>query len=88
MIFFTALKDKITNTLIPEWKHAWKMLSIQLSAIGTAASSAWLMMTDDQRGSILGIIGINGPSVIALVAFTAIILGRLKAQASIPDTSK
>lgn len=84
MFFFTAVKDKFVNFWIPEVKHAWKMLSVQLSGLGVAATTAWLMITDDQRNSLLGLIGLNGPSVLALIAFTAIIVGRLKAQNSIP----
>lgn len=38
--------------LIDEWKHAWKFLSVQLSAMAAAIPVIYINLPDDFRSSI------------------------------------
>lgn len=71
----------MTKWLIDDWRQAWRFLSVQLSALGAAASAAWIMLTDAQREALLSFLpGGNGAAYVVLVTFVAIIAGRLKQQ--------
>lgn len=76
MNFLSNLFDK---TLIPEWRSSLKMLSVIWNLICAAAAPGWMALTDDQKASILGIVGI-GPGWIVAAAFVVGIVLRLKAQ--------
>lgn len=84
MSLISSIKDKFKNVWIPEWKSAWKMLSVQASAIFSTASLTWLALPDEQKGTILGIIGVNGPAMLASVGFILVVVARLKAQPDLP----
>jgi hypothetical protein len=62
--------------LIPEWKKAWRMLSIQAMTIATALQGAWLSLPEDMKTGIDPRL-ING-ACIALLALG--IVGRLVKQ--------
>lgn len=66
--------------LIAEWKKAWRMLSVQLSALGAAVSAAWVLLPHETQESILSVIGVTEPGVIAMVGFVAVVYSRIVYQ--------
>jgi uncharacterized membrane protein HdeD (DUF308 family) len=66
--------------LIEDWKKAGRFLSVQLSALGAAASAAWVLMPPEQQAGVLTFLGIEKPGTLAAVGFAAVIVGRLIAQ--------
>lgn len=62
--------------LIPEARRAWRMLSVNLSALGAITCGAWLMTPPDAQAQILAVLGIE-PGVIPLLGFLTVIVGRL-----------
>lgn len=70
--------------LIADWKQAVHFLSVQLSAVYAAAVSTWVLLPDDQKSSLLGLLpfemGGKGPAIAVLVGFLTVILARVKAQ--------
>lgn len=66
--------------LIDEWRDAWRFLSVQLSVLGSALAATWVLLPKEQQEAILSLIGVDGPGVLAMVGFLAIVWGRLKAQ--------
>lgn len=66
--------------LVDDWKKSWRMLSVQLSFIWTAATAAWLLIPKDQQEALLKAVGLESPGWLALVGFVSIIWGRLQAQ--------
>lgn len=83
MSFLSKLKEKIVNNLIPDWKQAYKMFSVQISTIFSTALTVWLVLPEDQKAAILGIVGVNGASALALAGFVLVVIGRLKSQPSL-----
>ena len=75
-----SLKTWVSAKLIPEWKQAWKYLSVQASAIGTAAALVWPTLDEAKQTLILNFLHIQGASTLAAVGFGLIILTRIKAQ--------
>lgn len=66
--------------LIAEWKKAWRMLSVQLSALGAAVSAAWVLLPHETQESILSVMGVTEPGVIAMVGFVAVVYSRIVYQ--------
>jgi len=66
--------------LIKDWKKALRTHSVQLSALGATAASAWLTLTEAQQQGVLSFLHINRPGTLVVVGFLAVIVGRLKAQ--------
>lgn len=85
MSFFSSLKDKFENVWIPEWKSAWKMLSVQAGTIFSTVALTWLALPDDQKNNILSLIGVNGPAAFAAAGFALVVIARLKAQPSLKE---
>ena len=56
------------------------MLSVQLSTLGAAMSAAWVLLPHETQESILSVIGVTEPGVIALVGFVAVVYSRLVYQ--------
>jgi hypothetical protein len=54
--------------LIPEWKRAWRMLSVQAMTLATALQGAWLGVPDDMKA------GIN-PSIVNASCMVLLVLG-------------
>ena len=67
--------------LIPEWKKAWRMLSIQAMTIATALQGAWLGVPDDMKAGISPNI-VNGACMALLVLG---IVGRLVKQDKVSE---
>jgi hypothetical protein len=76
MNFLSNWFDKV---LIPEWRKSMKMLSVQWGAICIAAAPIWSALSDEQKASLLGILGISPAWYVAVAVVISIVL-RLKAQ--------
>lgn len=68
--------------LVPEWKQAWRMLSVNIASIGVVMSAAWMALPQDRQTEILTYIGVPQGAV-PLALFVAVIVGRLVNQPSI-----
>ena len=66
--------------LIPEWRSAWRMLSVQIGALAVV----WVALPADTQTAILRLIGIDAAHLPALVGL-AVIVGRLIAQPKVYD---
>lgn len=60
---------------IPEWRRAWRMLSVQVAALMVA----WSALPEPVQASILGLLGIP-PGTVTAVLGLGVILGRLIEQ--------
>lgn len=65
--------------LIPEWRLAWRFLSIQVNAICAAAAAIWTTLPADQQTSMLAWLGFS-PSAYVAGAFGLATIARLIAQ--------
>lgn len=63
-------------TLIPEWRSAWRFLSVNLAALGAAMAGAWLLTPPETQAAVLAFLGIK-PGAAAFVLFLAIVFGRV-----------
>ena len=61
--------------LIPEWKRAWRMLSVQIGALAVL----WVALPATTQAAVLDLLGIDAKSLPGIVG-VAVILGRLIAQ--------
>lgn len=69
--------------LIDNARDWWKMLSVQVAAVWSAAIFAWPLLTEAQRNDMLAFIGIPPEwigGVTALVMFATFVLARVKKQ--------
>ena len=66
--------------LIAEWKQAHKFLSVRMSAFGGVAMTAWIATPDEQKHSLLKIIGHDAPTWFAAIGFFAVIFSRVVSQ--------
>jgi hypothetical protein len=73
------LTDWFDKTLIPEWRKALKMLSVQWGLICVAAAPVWDALPEDKRASLLAILGISPAWYVAAAVGVGIVL-RLKGQ--------
>lgn len=74
-----AIINWFDKVLVPEWRAAWRMLSVLWNTLCAAAAPAWLALTDDQKGAVLTAIGIS-PAWLVAGAFVVSIVLRLKSQ--------
>ena len=58
--------------LIPEWRRAWRMLSVQVAGLAVV----WGTLPADQQAAILALVGV-GPERIPALLGLAVIVGRL-----------
>jgi len=61
--------------LIPEWRQAWRMLSVQVASLAIV----WGALPVDQQAAILALFGV-GPERVPLVIGLAVILARVVSQ--------
>ena len=54
--------------LIDNAKDWWKFWSMRLLALWSAAIGAWPMLTEEQRASILGLIGVTPEQMAGIAA--------------------
>lgn len=58
--------------LVPQWRRAWRMFSVQASAVIVA----WVALPEAQQVALAGLVGIQPDAVPGLLAALAI-LGRV-----------
>jgi hypothetical protein len=61
--------------LIPEWRRAWRMLSVQVGALAVL----WVALPPQTQAAVLELLGIEAQHLPGLLG-VAVILGRLIAQ--------
>jgi hypothetical protein len=61
--------------IIPEWRRAWRMLSVQIGALAVL----WVALPAETQAAVLRLVGIDAQHLPGLVG-VAVILGRLIAQ--------
>ena len=66
--------------LIPDWRRAWRMLSVQIAGLAVI----WGAMPPDQQTAILSLVGI-GPERIPAIMGLAVIVARLIDQPKTRD---
>jgi hypothetical protein len=75
--------------LIDNWRQAWRYLSVQVSAVASAAVAAWIVLPDAQRAELIALlpfdVGGKGPALLTLLGFLGVIFARLKAQPKLHD---
>lgn len=69
--------------LIPNWRRAWRMLSIQVAGLATALWGAWLAATPEQQAAVIEFIGLDPSRWGPLVAFAGFVVARLVAQPAV-----
>lgn len=69
--------------LVPDWRSAWRWLSIQITAVGIALQAAVLAWPD-----IKDWVGDAASHYIGIVILVGIAMGRLKAQPAPPCEPK
>lgn len=65
--------------LVENASQAWRMLSVQLSALGATAGAVWLYLSDEQRAKVIALLPIP-PEAVPVVGFVAVALARVIAQ--------
>lgn len=65
--------------LIDDWSKAWTKLSVIWNTICAAAAPVWVSLSDDQKASILGVVGVH-PALYVSAAFAVSIALRLARQ--------
>lgn len=66
--------------LIPNWRRAWRMFSVQVAAVAVA----WGAMPPDAQAAVLAAIGI-GPERVPAVLGALFLLGRLIDQPKVQE---
>lgn len=66
--------------LIPEWKRAWRMITVQIGALAVL----WAALPADTQAAVLRLLGIDAQHLPGFVG-VAVILGRLIAQPKVRD---
>lgn len=61
--------------LIPEWRQAWRMLSVQVASLAIV----WGALPVDQQAAILALFGV-GPERVPLFIGLAVIVARVVSQ--------
>ncbi len=80
----TAIIDYLDKVLVPEWRKALSMLSVWWNMICASAAPAWVMLTDDQKASILGVVGVHPAMYVSAAFVISIVLKMLKQSALHP----
>jgi hypothetical protein len=63
--------------------HAYRWFSVQVQLFGVAVTGAFLMLDEQQRNALFGIVGVTpeqGVAVTAFITFLTGILARVKKQ--------
>ena len=66
--------------LIPEWRRAWRMLSVQVATLAVT----WGLLPPDQQAQILAAVGIPSERVPAILG-GLFLAGRLLQQGKVRD---
>ncbi len=65
--------------LIDDWTKAWTKLSVVWNSLCAAAGPIWVSLNDDQKQSILAVVGVH-PAMYVSAAFVIGVLLRLARQ--------
>jgi len=71
--------------LIPNWRKAYKFAVMWVQGFGATAMSSWLMLSDEQKLSVLAFVGVPPNVVIAGVALSIFIAGMFARVYSQPE---
>lgn len=66
--------------IVPNWRSAWKWISIHLAVVGTAFTGAWMAMPDTMRQ----VLPDHYAKLGAMITFVSIIGARLFNQSGTP----
>jgi hypothetical protein len=70
--------------LIPDWRSAWKYLSVRASVFWSALIATWVVLPKESQESLLNMLpfslGGNGPALVVLIGFLSVLFARLKSQ--------
>jgi len=66
--------------LIPDWRKAWRMHSVQVAALGTIVSTVWGLLPPDIQSQAADKIGLDQFWKPIALTFIGVIVARLKAQ--------
>lgn len=66
--------------LIPEWRRAWRMLTVQLGALAVL----WVALPADTQAAVLQLLGLSEEKLPAVLG-VLVILARLIAQPKVRD---
>lgn len=69
----------IDKQVIPDWKAAWKLLSVQYNAVLVALGGIWLALPDDAKAQILTAVGVPTAWVVVAIGAVGFVL-RMKSQ--------
>lgn len=69
--------------LIPEWRRAWRMLTVQIGALAVV----WVALPAETQASLLRLAGLSEDQLPGLVG-VLVILARLVSQPKVRDTTK
>jgi hypothetical protein len=78
------LVDYLDKTAIPEWRSAWRLLSVQGGVIMGLLTTSWLAVPDADRSAFASMLGVN-PGYVLLAGIVVNVYLRLKAQPAIAD---
>lgn len=78
----TTSSQRKRVSLIPEWRKAHRMLSVQLVALLATAVEVWNSLPAEQQASVMDALGVK-PSTALLVGLLAVLLGRLIKQETV-----
>ncbi len=59
-------------TLIPQWKRAWRMLSVQIAGLAVV----WGTLPTDMQAAVLGLLGV-GPERVPAILGVLLIVARV-----------
>lgn len=66
--------------LIPEWRSAWRLFSVQVAALAVA----WVALPTDTQGAILRLLGIDASKLTAVLG-VLVLAARLIAQPAVKE---
>lgn len=70
--------------IIPEWRRAWRMISVQCMTVALAMQAAWAAVPADLRDTVPP----SAATIITVVLLTAGIIGRLVQQPKVKEGAK
>jgi hypothetical protein len=69
--------------LIPNWRRAWRFLSVQIPAAALTAWGIWAAVPEDQQRLVIDLVGLDPARWMPLLGLVGTIAGRLVAQPAI-----
>jgi hypothetical protein len=60
---------------IENWRDSWRFAVQWVQGLGASAMAAWLLLTDEQRASLLGLLGATPDQAVAFTALAFFLTG-------------